>query len=494
MGLFRGDPSYRNVYGYKFYWGPLHQSSEELRHLIYTYDTVASEALDRLDEIVPPVFVGSRKNTEGTGEPKEQTKHRDLYKLVQEHATTDEKVGKLWDEVNTLPEWVDWEQLERGQKVFWRYGGPALTALTFLSLLGGMSSGRTVETLDRTGGFGAHVVRRRLLETTQHTLGVHKDLTSIQPGGEGFISSVRVRLLHASVRQRIVKLAKSNPEYFNIEEYGIPVNDLDCIGTINTFSATLVWLGFPRQGIWLRQQEIVDYLALWRYIAYLMGTPHAWLATPETAKAMMESLLASEIKPTNKSRTLANNIITGFEGLPPTYASRGFLNAETYWLNGSELSQELGIEKPKLYLSILVAGQCLFFMVSGYINRSVPSWDERNIKLVRKVLYEVLVHNKKHGALGYETKFSFKWIPDLKNMTTPLGSPVPGRAETSGAFRHRGVERTSLIMIAVTSAVLSLTTWVSVRAISSLSSLGTSDWSWAGPQVPILAVVRRIKF
>lgn len=253
--------------------------------------------------------------------------------------------------------------------------------LTFLSLLGGMGSGRTVEVLDRTGGFGAKVVKRRLLETTQHTLGVHKNLESIKPGGEGFLSSVRVRLLHTSVRQRITQLAEAKPEYYSIKEHGVPVNDLDCIGTIGTFSTSLIWMGFPRQGIFLRQDEIVDYLALWRYIAYLMGTPHDWMATPESSKAMMESLLVSEIKPTKKSKTLANNIITGFEGEAPTFASRGYLNATTYWLNGSELCGELAIEKPSLYHSSLVGAQCLLFMLHGYISRSIAYLDKLNINV-----------------------------------------------------------------------------------------------------------------
>lgn len=244
-----------------------------------------------------------------------------------------------------------------------------------------MGSGRTVETLDRTGGFDAKVVKRRLLETTQHTLGVHKDLDSIKPGGEGFVSSVRVRLLHASVRQRIMRLAEERPEYYSIREYGYPINDLDCIGTIGTFSATTIWLGFPRQGIFLTQQEVADYLALWRYVAYIMGTPHDWLATPEAAKAMMESLLVSEIKPSKKSGILANNIITGLAGQAPTYATRSFLQAQSHWLNGSEMSHALNIEKPNIYYTALVAGQCILFMISGYMNRLVPSWDERNIKV-----------------------------------------------------------------------------------------------------------------
>ncbi|KAI0162945.1 tat pathway signal sequence [Pestalotiopsis sp. NC0098] len=497
MGLLSPDSDQLNIYGYKFKWGPLHQTPEELQRHIHTYDTVAAEALDALDEIVPPAKVGPRKDIQEAVEV-EGKKHRDLYSLVKEHAKTDERVGRLWDEVNTVPEWVDWEQIDRGQKVFWRYGGPAITALTFLSLLGGMGSGRTVETLDRTGGFGAQVVRRRLLETTQHTLGVHKDLEAIKPGGvEGFESSVRVRLLHASVRQRVLKLAREKPEYYDLKKYGVPVNDLDCIGTIGTFSATIIWMGLPRQGIFLRPQEIADYLALWRYVAYLMGTPHDWLETPETARAMMESLLVSEVKPTKKSGTLANNIITGFEGQAPTYASRGFLNAETYWLNGEDLSRELNIEKPNLYYTMLVIGQCLFFMITGYINRMVPSWDERNIKIARKVLYDLLVHNKKRGALGYKTKFNFKWIPDLENTTTPLGEPVPGQAEKSGALRHVGVERTALMTLVFTGVVVGLTAWgvwSGFRAVSNVAlGISSGSPSLAGLKAPIWEFSKMVK-
>jgi hypothetical protein len=244
-----------------------------------------------------------------------------------------------------------------------------------------MGGGRTVETLDRTGGFGVDVVRRRLLETTQHTLGVHKDLESIKPGGEGWESSVRVRLLHSSVRRRIVALAKEKPEYYDLEKYGMPVNDVDCIGTINTFSASLVYVSLPRQGIFLRRQETLDFLALWRYVAYLMGTPHDWLETPEKAKAMTESLLVSEIKPTAKSGNLANNIIYGFEGVAPIYASKGFLAAQTWWLNGSQLSRELKIEQPSIYHFALVFSQCCMFMFFAYLNRNIPSFDERSINV-----------------------------------------------------------------------------------------------------------------
>jgi len=116
----------------------------------------------------------------------------------------------------------------------------------------------------------------------------------MQPGGDGWASTIRVRLLHAAVRKRILKLAEAKPEYYSVEKFGVPINDLDAIGTIAVFSSSLIWMSFPRQGIWLRKQEIDDYIALWRYIAYVIGAPHEYVATSSKAKAMMESLFYNE--------------------------------------------------------------------------------------------------------------------------------------------------------------------------------------------------------
>ena len=121
-----------------------------------------------------------------------------------------------------------------------------------------MGAARIAEVLARTGGFSTKVAKHRLYETTQHILQVTKSLESIRPGGAGQQSSIRVRLLHAAVRRRILKLATDKPGYYSVEDFGVPINDLDSIATISTFSSTLIWLGFPRQGIFLRQQEIEE--------------------------------------------------------------------------------------------------------------------------------------------------------------------------------------------------------------------------------------------
>ncbi|CAI9632174.1 unnamed protein product [Alternaria burnsii] len=418
----------RDCWGYRFEWTPEHLTPEQMKPMKFSYDVLAEECLDRLNAISPPHKGALPRNDSnraalssapGTEEEKKEplpVPKRDLYTLLEEHHDSDPKLAELWREVQTVPDWVDWDQIARGQDVFYRYGGPALTGLTFQSLLGGMGAARVVETLARTGGFSTKVARGRLFETTQHILQCTRTLDGLKPGGEGFASSIRVRFLHAAVRQRIMKLAKERPSYFDVEEWGIPINDMDQIATIGTFSSTLIYLSFPRQGIFLRKQEIDDYLALWRYIGYLMGTPDEWLSTPVKAKAIMESLLYHEVDPSEMSKTMANNIIYALKEEPPTFSSADMLTASARWLNGNALCDRLGLKRVSAYYWSLMAGQCLFFIFYCYTYRFFPDADRRRIDRAKDIFWQLIV-KAKWGLAGMETSFDFKYVPQYDTLT-----------------------------------------------------------------------------
>lgn len=418
--FYRRTANTRTCWGYTFELGPDHLTPEQADTLRHTYDVLGDEALLVINNLFPPepspprARDGSEDSTPAE-KPKPKPK-RDLYVLLRDNHQKHPTLDKLWTEATTIPEWVDWDQISRGQDVFYRYGGPALAGLAYQSLLGGMGGNRVVEVLSRTGGFSVKVARRRLFETAQYVLECTRSLENIQPGGAGFASSLRVRLLHASVRQRILNLAKTRPDYYSVEKFGIPANDLDSIGTIAAFSSLPIWLSFPRQGIFLTRQETIDYVALWRLIAHYLGTPTSFFADAASAKRIMESILLLEINPSPTGQVLAKNVILALENQSPTYPTRSFLEASARWLNGHQLCDALGLGRPGLYHTCLVAGQCLAFMTLCYLHRSVAALDRRKIARLRR-LFWLLIVDSNVGLAGRPTVFEFKYVPDLATTT-----------------------------------------------------------------------------
>ncbi|KAG9688972.1 hypothetical protein KCU95_g9973, partial [Aureobasidium melanogenum] len=427
MAWFRQDsPNTVRVWGYKFERTDKHLTLEQMNPAKQTWDYLGEKALNRLNEISPPPPPPQPRNPSNKSEGKEpfpddekQPKpnvkpKRDLFALLQEHAAEDEVMQQLWHQVNTVPDWVNWDQISRGQDVFYRYGGPVLTGLAYHSLLGGLGAARVTEVLSRTGGFAVDVARNRLFETTQFLLQCTRSLKDIQPGGEGWAATIRVRLLHATVRNRIMKLAETRPEYFDTAKLGVPINDMDCVGTIVSFSSALIWISLPRQGIYLRLQEIEDYIALWRYIAYVIGCPtEGLLETKEQSKRILDSIMMYEIAPTRTSQILANNVIRSLQDKPPGYASADFLLAGARWLNGNELCDALALPKPNIYYTLLMAGQCIFFGFWCYTNRMNKSTDAKKLVVLRDIFWKIIVK----GGLKEETTFDFKYVPEYSIMT-----------------------------------------------------------------------------
>lgn len=144
------DENTRSAWGYTFQLTAEHLTPEQTHPLKYSYDTLGEEALDRLNLISPPTTSALPRNSPRTPDKKgpvqnevadsAPTPKRDLFVLLRDNAGKDEKLRELWEQVNTVPDWVDWDQIARGQEVFYRYGGASLTGLAYQSLLGGMVS------------------------------------------------------------------------------------------------------------------------------------------------------------------------------------------------------------------------------------------------------------------------------------------------------------------------------------------------------------------
>lgn len=103
-----------NKWGYSFVWTADHIPREQTDPLQYESDKLGDKALAKLLEIQ----AANRETEKGTGG---KLPCRDLYALLRDHHDADEVLQELWDEVHSVPSWVDWRKIERGQKYFSRY-------------------------------------------------------------------------------------------------------------------------------------------------------------------------------------------------------------------------------------------------------------------------------------------------------------------------------------------------------------------------------------
>lgn len=172
-----------------------------------------------------------------------------------------------------------------------------------------------------------------------------------------------------------MKLVQSRPEYFNVEKYGVPVNTLDSIHSVTTFCCNPMWLQLPKMGVVPSQQEVDDYIALFRYIAYLLATPPEYFETSDKAKAVMESMYLHELEPTQTSKVVGYNFVKCLEDLPPMNISKQFIEAGSRWFNGDELCDALDLGRPGWYHYTLMIGLRWLVMTLAFFQRSIPSFD-----------------------------------------------------------------------------------------------------------------------
>ncbi|KAF4984009.1 hypothetical protein FZEAL_714 [Fusarium zealandicum] len=390
---------------YSFNWTDQHIPKERMDPLRHEFDELAANAVREIQQI----YATEKAFAEQTGLPVAKL---DLLDTLSQHHHSNDILSQLWQEVYTVPSWVDWGQLQRGQRFFYRYGLANMIGFAFQGFVGENSASTSVvEVLARTGGFSTRVLRRRLLETFQMVLQVTRSLDDIKPGGVGHTSVVRVRLLHSMVRDRIVKLAESRgPEYFDKAKHGVPINDLDSIHAIATFSCNHAWYQLPVMGITPDPQEVEDYIALWRYVAHVIGAPQEYFTSAHQAKVVMESLSYNELLITPTSVVVGHNFVEALKDLPPMNLSDGFIQAASRQLSGHETCDHLGMGRPGWYSYACFQGHCWFVSSWAKLQKLVPAFDEWSIALCRDALHHAVIHSKEGLAGG--SKLDFKYVPD----------------------------------------------------------------------------------
>ena len=175
--------------------------------------------------------------------------------------------------VQEPPAWLDWQRVERGIAASALSGRTGMRVLRDLGLMAGYQASAINRTLVMTGALERGAARR-VAETTKWWM----DCTTaggMRPGNEGHRTTLRVRLIHALVRQRLLQ----RPDW-KTEEWGVPVNQLDMQATYLAFSVLFLF-GQKLLGTRITHQESEDIMHLWRYIGWLMGVDDTLLCRSE---------------------------------------------------------------------------------------------------------------------------------------------------------------------------------------------------------------------
>lgn len=176
---------------------------------------------------------------------------------------------EFFEVVEAVPEWVDWDLIRRGERAMRRGGADGMYIARDVSLLGGYQFSGFNKTLVRTGALekGSN---KRFAETMQWAMDVISE-NGMDPGGVGYRSTLRVRLIHAMVRRHVAAM----PDWRGAE-WGLPINQTDMAATL-VGALIAPSAGGIGMGLLLAPGDYAGIAHLTRYVGWLIGVDDEWL-------------------------------------------------------------------------------------------------------------------------------------------------------------------------------------------------------------------------
>ncbi|TCP57277.1 uncharacterized protein DUF2236 [Tamaricihabitans halophyticus] len=271
---------------------PDHAQVARLRELAQTTDPLADAVVAAIRELPPKTghAMFERALTDGIDAiPEAPPAFHDFFRSVE-----------------ATPYWLDRGQLEAGARAITRTGLWGLFPLGDMSLMGGYLASRATKTLVGTGEI-EYMANRRLVETATWWIDVTTP-GALEPHALGYVSALRVRLVHAYVRAAMHKR-----DDWDYESWDQPINQVQTVGTLLLFSKVFL-LGTRALGIRYTAKERAAILHLWRYVGWLMGVTDELLpVTEKDCWRLLWLLDATEFSPDEDSRRLATALLKTHE-------------------------------------------------------------------------------------------------------------------------------------------------------------------------------------
>ncbi|MCC0004370.1 MAG: DUF2236 domain-containing protein [Methylobacteriaceae bacterium] len=171
--------------------------------------------------------------------------------------------------VSRPPDWLDRKAIAAGQTIM--LGFVALSRLSLMhSLFSGGVFARATLVTRATGRLGANPATR--ISETGAFIGAILQPGGLDEGALGYETTLRVRLLHASIRAWLKRM----PD-FSRDFVGEPIDQTMLAMTLSLFSY-LNLRSFARLGVRFSEGESEALQHLWRYVGWLLGIEETLLA------------------------------------------------------------------------------------------------------------------------------------------------------------------------------------------------------------------------
>lgn len=279
------------------------------------------------------------------------------------------------------PPWLDRALVDEGARAFRRFGRNAADVLLQLSLIGGYRFGGPPDLLVATGGLTGDSTRRRLAETQSWAVAV------TTPGGleqyaPGWRTTLHVRAMHALVNQAFARR-------WDVERWGLPINQADQAGTLGLFDGTVL-IGVKALGVPVSRRESRAVMHLWKYVGWLMGVDEHWLVDSERERHRINyHVVLAQGGITEAGPRLAQDIIEVLGTLPhgrwKTERNLSMLSA----FLGRESMRELGLPwRPPWAPAMLWAANSARHRVLGRLPGGRDRLDVAGGRVAQRILAE----------------------------------------------------------------------------------------------------------
>ncbi len=217
-------------------------------------------------------------------------------------------VRTFFETQSAPPTDLDEARIIRGQRVFVDFGPEITLMLYFKSLPTTYLDWRLSETLGITGRLDdtrkwPEVFSRRVGETAQFLLDVMTP-GSLRQGKQGISTTLKVRLVHASIRQFVGHSAAYKPQ-----EWQTPINQEDLAYTLLTFGLTMVQ-GLRQMNLKLSVQQAEDFYYAWKLVGHYLGIDHKMIPDDlADAEAQQQAMFARLVGSTESNNSITKALL-----------------------------------------------------------------------------------------------------------------------------------------------------------------------------------------